>query len=73
MDVIEDRARTICEMGLRASGLCDGEELSSAVDRYWPIFAAEIDAGVINLSSRHSFADLEAALAACCRWGDQAM
>ncbi|MFC6493072.1 hypothetical protein ACFSKM_11035 [Ancylobacter dichloromethanicus] len=73
MNGIEDRARAICEIGLRASGLCAGRELNSAIERYWPIFAAEIDAGVINLSSRHSFADLEAALAACCRWRDQAM
>lgn len=73
MDGIEDRARTICKIGLLASGLSAGHELNSAVDRYWPIYAAEIDAGVINLSGRDSFADLEAALAACCRWRDGSM
>lgn len=71
MDGIEYRARAICEIGLRASDLCTDSELSDAIDRYWPVFATEIKAGVINLAARHSMADLETALAACRRWRDQ--
>lgn len=65
MNKIEDRARAICEIGLLASGLSAGRELTDAVDRYWPVFAVELKAGVVNMTPRQSFADLEAALAAC--------
>lgn len=65
MDQIEDRARAICEIGLGASGLSAGREMVDAVDRYWPVFAVELKAGVVNMAPRQSFADLEAALAAC--------
>lgn len=68
---IERRARAICEIGLRASDLCSDRELGEDVDRYWPVFAAELKVGVINLAARHSLAGLEVALAACRRWQDR--
>jgi len=68
MDEIEGRARAICEIGLQASGVTAGSELRAAVDRYWPVFAVELKAGVINLDRRSSLANLETALTAYRAW-----
>ncbi|MCS0495908.1 hypothetical protein [Ancylobacter mangrovi] len=73
MDGIEGRARAICEIGLRGGALINEIDLPAAVDRYWPVFAVEIAAGVINLDARCSLGDLEAALAAYVAWKERPM
>ena len=52
MDVIEDRVRAMCEIGLIANGLPAGRKLADAVDRYWPVYAAELQLGVVGIFLR---------------------
>jgi hypothetical protein len=69
---LEPVARAICEQELRSlPASVDEAALPAQVDRYWPVIAAEISAGLRDENGRLLPHSTEAGLAAWEAWLDE--
>lgn len=67
-NTVEVRARAICELDLMETTELRQAALAAAVDRYWHVIAAEIEAGLIDAAGVRRDYDHETGMKAYQAW-----